>query len=61
MEPIREEVEAAVAEHGWTKVALNRMRKLDSFMKETQRTQGLGGGRPHELNSHAVQCANVLH
>ncbi|KAF8513190.1 cytochrome P450 [Gautieria morchelliformis] len=42
IQPIREEVEAVVAEEGWTKVAMSRMRKLDSFLKESQRTKGLG-------------------
>ena len=45
MEPIREEVEAVIAEYGWSKAAMNRMRKLDSFMKETQRTQGLSASK----------------
>ena len=28
---------------------MNRMRKLDSFMKETQRTQGLGASKLVQL------------
>jgi hypothetical protein len=39
---MREEVEAAVAEEGWTKNAIGRMYKIDSFFKETQRFNGLG-------------------
>ncbi|KZT66093.1 cytochrome P450 [Daedalea quercina L-15889] len=39
---LREEVEAAVREEGWTKAALNRMRRVDSFLRETQRFAGLG-------------------
>ncbi|KAF8574243.1 cytochrome P450 [Ramaria rubella] len=35
--PMREEVEAIVAEDGWTKAAIAKMRKLDSFFKESQR------------------------
>jgi len=42
IQPIREEVEAVIAEDGWTKVAMTRMRKLDSFLKESQRLNGLG-------------------
>ncbi|EKM52835.1 uncharacterized protein PHACADRAFT_212040 [Phanerochaete carnosa HHB-10118-sp] len=36
---LREEVtvEAAVAEEGWTKVGINKMRKLDSFLRECER------------------------
>ncbi|KAF8583917.1 cytochrome P450 [Ramaria rubella] len=41
--PLRAEVEAIIAEHGWTKVAMSRLRKLDSFLKESQRMDGLGG------------------
>ncbi|KAL1951299.1 hypothetical protein VTO73DRAFT_448 [Trametes versicolor] len=42
IDPIRIEVEAIVAGQGWTKEALGRMWKLDSFLKEFQRHQGLG-------------------
>ncbi|KXN92692.1 Ent-kaurene oxidase, partial [Leucoagaricus sp. SymC.cos] len=34
---LREEIEAVVEEDGWTKPALFRMRKVDSFLKESQR------------------------
>ncbi|EKM61840.1 uncharacterized protein PHACADRAFT_112752 [Phanerochaete carnosa HHB-10118-sp] len=37
---LREEVEAAVAEEGWTKAAINKMRKLDSFLRECERHNG---------------------
>ena len=36
-EPLRQEVEAAVAEEGWTKAGMDKMRKIDSFLRETQR------------------------
>ncbi|KAH9834049.1 cytochrome P450 [Rhodofomes roseus] len=38
---LREEVESVVSEHGWTKVAMNKMWKLDSFMRESQRINGI--------------------
>ncbi|KAJ3839330.1 cytochrome P450 [Lentinula raphanica] len=41
--PLREEVESIVAESGWTKAAMDKMHKLDSFLKETQRLSGTGG------------------
>jgi cytochrome P450 len=44
---MREEVEAAVAEEGWTKNAIGRMYKIDSFFKETQRFNGLGSLSMH--------------
>ncbi|TDL22831.1 cytochrome P450 [Rickenella mellea] len=40
--PMREEVERVIDEDGWTKVAMTKMRKVDSFLKETQRFTGLG-------------------
>ncbi|GJE90628.1 cytochrome P450 [Phanerochaete sordida] len=40
--PLREEIEGIVRVEGWTKAAVQRMRKLDSFMKECQRLNGLG-------------------
>ncbi|KZT39044.1 cytochrome P450 [Sistotremastrum suecicum HHB10207 ss-3] len=40
--PLREEIEKAVDEHGWTKTMLAKCRKLDSFVKESQRLRGAG-------------------
>lgn len=42
IQPIREEVERIIAEEGWTKPSMTKMRKLDSFMKESQRYTGIG-------------------
>ncbi|KAH9954865.1 cytochrome P450 [Russula dissimulans] len=42
IEPLRQEVEAVVAEEGWTKAAIHKMHKIDSFLWETQRVEGLG-------------------
>jgi cytochrome P450 len=42
IEPLRQDVEAAVAEEGWTKAGLDKMYKIDSFLRETQRLEGLG-------------------
>ncbi|KZT64524.1 cytochrome P450 [Daedalea quercina L-15889] len=39
---LREEVEGVVREEGWTKAAVNKMRRVDSFLKETARILGLG-------------------
>ncbi|OSX67133.1 hypothetical protein POSPLADRAFT_1051288 [Postia placenta MAD-698-R-SB12] len=43
VQPLREEVEAAIKEHGWTKDAIEKMWKLDSFMRESQRLSGISG------------------
>jgi len=37
VEPLRHEVETVVAEEGWTKAAMDKMHKIDSFLRETQR------------------------
>jgi len=37
IQPIREEVERVIAEDGWSKLAMTKMRKLDSFLKENFR------------------------
>ncbi|KAF5368299.1 hypothetical protein D9757_010524 [Collybiopsis confluens] len=34
---LRQEITSVVAEHGWTKAAMGHMRKLDSFLMESQR------------------------
>ncbi|KAK7460911.1 hypothetical protein VKT23_008839 [Stygiomarasmius scandens] len=39
---LREEIEECIEELGWTKAAMGKMRKLDSFLKETQRISGTG-------------------
>jgi len=41
---IRNEAEIAIATHGWTKEAIDAMRKLDSFIKEDQRLTGIAAG-----------------
>ncbi|KIJ12301.1 hypothetical protein PAXINDRAFT_14916 [Paxillus involutus ATCC 200175] len=42
MQPLREEVESIVEKEGWSKGALAKMRKIDSFLKESQRMEGIG-------------------
>jgi hypothetical protein len=41
IQPMREEVEAVIQEEGWTKAALGQMYKVDSFIKESMRHNGL--------------------
>ncbi|KAI0059971.1 cytochrome P450 [Artomyces pyxidatus] len=41
VQPLREEVEAALEADGWTKAGLDRMQKVDSFLRESQRVHGL--------------------
>ena len=39
--PLREEIESVIKEEGFTKIAMTKMWKLDSFMKESQRMNGV--------------------
>ncbi|KAJ7058930.1 cytochrome P450 [Mycena amicta] len=39
--PLREEIEAALGEDGWTKAAMGKCVKLDSFLRESQRFNGV--------------------
>ena len=40
-ESMREEVERVAAAEGWSKLAMTKMRGVDSFIRETQRIQGI--------------------
>ena len=40
-QPLREEVEAIVEKEGWSRTSLSKMRKVDSFLKESIRIDGV--------------------
>ncbi|CAL1702454.1 unnamed protein product [Somion occarium] len=40
--PLREELTSVISEEGLTKAAMSKMRKLDSFLRESQRMNGTG-------------------
>ncbi|KAN0100066.1 Cytochrome P450 [Tylopilus felleus] len=40
-QPLREEVDAIVEKEGWSKASLSKMRKVDSFLKESIRMEGI--------------------
>ncbi|KAI9571035.1 cytochrome P450 [Boletus coccyginus] len=42
IQSLREEVESVVEKEGWSKASLGKMRKIDSFLKESQRLVGIG-------------------
>jgi hypothetical protein len=42
IEPLRHDVETAIAEEGWTKAGMDKMHKIDSFFRESQRISGAG-------------------
>ena len=41
IQPLRDEILPIIAEQGWTKAAMGKMWKLDSFLKESQRVNGV--------------------
>jgi len=43
--PLREEIEQVSERIGWTKEGIDNMHKVDSFMRESQRINGLGSGK----------------
>lgn len=43
IQPLREEVEEIVRQEGWSRAALGKMHKVDSFLRESERMQGFSG------------------
>ena len=52
IQPLREEIEAIIEKEGWTKASVMKMRKLDSFLKESIRMHPLGQSVSSILNSN---------
>lgn len=52
IQQMRDEVEAVISEEGWTKDAISKMYKIDSFLKETQRLNGIGSCRLSTISIH---------
>ena len=44
IQPLREEIEPLIKEEGWQKSTLMKMKKLDSFIKESLRLNMVSGG-----------------
>ncbi|KAI0741311.1 cytochrome P450 [Daedaleopsis nitida] len=42
IQPLRDEIEPIIAAQGWKKAAIHKMYKVDSFLKESQRVNGIG-------------------
>jgi hypothetical protein len=40
IEPLRQEIDAVITKEGWTKAGIDKMHKVDSFLRETFRTDG---------------------
>ena len=43
MLPLREEAAAVIAEEGWTKASVQKLRRVDSFLRESLRLNGIDG------------------
>lgn len=45
-------MEPVTAEFGWSKTALDKMKRVDSFLREVLRVDGLGMSRSHSSHRH---------
>jgi hypothetical protein len=52
---LRREAETTIAKHGWTKAAMQQMRKIDSFLKESQRMNSAGSREFYLLPEWLIQ------
>ena len=48
---LREEIAEVTSRKGWTKEAIDEMYKLDSYMRESQRLNGLASGMFFDIRS----------
>ncbi|KAJ3570466.1 hypothetical protein NP233_g4384 [Leucocoprinus birnbaumii] len=51
VKPLREEISDIINKEGWTKISMEKLKKLDSFVKESQRLHG----------SEAATVARIVH
>lgn len=51
---LREEIKDVVAEHGWSRLAISEMFKLDSYIKEVSRVTAFLGSASHASHSTFV-------
>lgn len=58
--PLRDEVEEALSHEGWTKAGLGRMRKVDSFIKESQRLHPASICRVTLTSKHGVHLTHFF-
>ena len=53
IQPLREEVQTLIAEEGWSKATMGKLWKMDSFLKESLRYNGIALSRL--ISPHFVQ------
>ena len=58
IEPLRAEIRSVIEEEGWTKAALDKMRFMDSFFKESQRYDTMSTSACLLICRFPSQCAN---
>jgi hypothetical protein len=59
LQPLRNEVEGVIAKLGWTKAALREMVKVDSFVRESERFNGLSSCTSVHSLFHKP-CSNLI-
>ena len=60
VEPLRQEVETVIREGGWTKAGIDKMQKMDSFLRETLRIDGMTSGPLNYFLGYRVRDADAL-
>ena len=55
-QPLREEVEAIVEEEGWSRTSLSKMRKVDSFLRESICLDGIVSQLPPSTCPLVTAC-----
>jgi len=59
IKPLHQEVDAMIREEGWTKAGVDKMHKIDSFLRETQRVDGLNLSSFYSLSRSQVKNVDV--
>ncbi len=57
---MRKEVEAVIQEEGWSKASVSKLRKLDSFIKESLRLSPLDAGMFSAQTSYVAYLFRLL-
>jgi hypothetical protein len=59
IEPLRQEVDAVIREEGWTKAGIDKMYKIDSLLRETQRFDGFSSRLLYPFLASQVRDADL--
>jgi hypothetical protein len=60
VEPLRKEVDAVIKEEGWTKAGIDKMYKIDSFLRETQRLDGISTSSMGRFTLRPLKLSNGM-